>query len=75
MPVAHSVEFKCPKCRSNYYGSKQLPDGTLERICHGCYSFIWHQRMDWSVFFLIGQFLNQDDYQDYMFTGFDKKGI
>lgn len=51
--------FKCPRCGSSHFGSHQLPDGTLERGCHGyipdpehpekgpiACTFTWHQRDD-----------------------------
>lgn len=69
MPVAHDVIFICPKCRSNNFGSYELPDKTLQRTCHGCYSVGWNQKDDWQYFFLTGSFLNQEDYQKYRFTG------
>lgn len=52
--------FACPRCGGGTFGSSQLADGSLERICHGwrtdaqfgavsC-NFIWHQRDDAKYF-------------------------
>lgn len=42
----------CPVCGDHKFGSSQLPDGTLERMCHGylgngqpC-THRWHQSED-----------------------------
>lgn len=43
--------FTCPRCRGHEFGSYQLKDGTLQRLCHGrigqqsC-SFTWHMDED-----------------------------
>lgn len=72
MPIAESVVFICPKCRSQFYGSMVAKDGiTLERTCHGCYSFKWNQEEDWIHFKVLGKFLNQEDYHSYKFVGLD----
>lgn len=39
--------FTCPRCRGHEFGSYQLKDGTLQRLCHNrlC-SFTWHMSED-----------------------------
>jgi hypothetical protein len=40
-------KFTCPRCGGHTWGSYQLQDGTLQRLCHGhrC-TFTWHEQED-----------------------------